>query len=99
MAVSVPAKVNALSKQVSRLYTFRQHEETIMIEMVTKAEVATQLGISERKLEMMVKECRFPPPIRLGKQAKWSRSNVERWQEQLLLSQDAWFERNERRRK
>jgi prophage regulatory protein len=43
------------------------------------ADVAKTLQISERNLRTIVAEGRFPPPVRIGRLARWPRETVERW--------------------
>jgi len=60
------------------------------IRLITKAQVAKQLHMSERSLEKLVKACQFPPPLRLGKQAHWVESVVQNWLEHKAAGQLAW---------
>jgi predicted DNA-binding transcriptional regulator AlpA len=60
------------------------------IVLLTKAEVIKRLSISERSLEKLVKACKFPPPLRIGKQAQWVDSVVHKWLEQKVAKQLAW---------
>ena len=60
------------------------------IVLLTKSEVVKRLGISERSLEKLVKACKFPPPLRIGKQAQWVDSAVHKWLEQKVAKQLAW---------
>lgn len=58
--------------------------------LLNKAELCTQLSISPRTIENMVKAGEFPPPVRLGKQVYWSEVAVARWREVLFLEQENW---------
>lgn len=45
--------------------------------LLSKAQVATRLGCSERSLERLVKQGRFPAPRRYGRAVVWFESVVE----------------------
>ena len=45
--------------------------------LLSKAQVATRLGCSERSLERLVKQGRFPAPRRYGRAVVWFESAVE----------------------
>lgn len=60
------------------------------ITLLTKSEVVQRLGISERSLEKLVKACKFPPPLRIGKQAQWVDTVVHKWLEHTVAKQIAW---------
>lgn len=45
--------------------------------MLSKEQVATRLGCSERSLERLVKQGRFPAPKRYGRSVVWFESAVE----------------------
>ena len=46
--------------------------------LITSAEVARLLGISQRHLANLVKDGKLPPPIRLGYSVRWSLAAIER---------------------
>ena len=58
--------------------------------MLLKAEVCELLGVSDRKLEKMVRANEFPNPLRHGKWLRWSQEAVERWLRIALESQLTW---------
>lgn len=60
------------------------------IQLLSKVAVTERLGISERTLEKLVRAHRFPPPLRLGKEARWDGVVVETWLEQALMPQRNW---------
>ena len=60
------------------------------VELLFKNVVAERLGVSERTIEKLVKARKFPPPLKLGKNAMWSQDVVERWLEQALAPQLTW---------
>jgi predicted DNA-binding transcriptional regulator AlpA len=47
--------------------------------VMTGAEVAAELGISQRSLERWVKRGQFPVPIKYGARRHWLRSVVDAW--------------------
>ncbi|MFG6486249.1 helix-turn-helix transcriptional regulator [Roseateles sp. BYS78W] len=57
---------------------------------MTKAQVCEHLQLSPRALEMAVRRGAFPPPVRIGKRAYWSRKAVLAWHEALFLRQENW---------
>lgn len=61
------------------------------MELMGKQEVCQLLGVCERTLEKMLARCEFPPPLRLGKTARWSREVVEHWLEAKLKPQLEWM--------
>jgi prophage regulatory protein len=71
---------------------------TQMPEFFFKAEVAQCLSLSERAIEKLVKDGKFPPPLRLGKHAVWSKPVVCRWLESSLQPQQDWEPRRKRGR-
>ena len=60
------------------------------MELVGKKDVTSWLGISERTLEQMVRRRQFPPPLRLGKTARWARDVVDAWLQAQLRPQLDW---------
>jgi prophage regulatory protein len=60
------------------------------LQLITKAEVAARLRISERSVEKLVQARKFPPPLRLGKKVHWVESAVMRWLEQAVQAQLEW---------
>ncbi len=59
-------------------------------QLIFKADVAQRLGVSERTIEKLVKAKRFPPALKLGKNAMWAANVVEHWLEQALVPQQTW---------
>jgi prophage regulatory protein len=60
------------------------------VQLICKSAVAQRLGVSERTVEKLVKARKFPPPLKLGKNAVWAHEVVERWLEQVLAPQLTW---------
>ena len=60
------------------------------MELIGKSEVAAHLQVCERTLENLLQRGEFPPPLRLGKKALWTKSVVEAWLEQQLQPQLEW---------
>jgi predicted DNA-binding transcriptional regulator AlpA len=59
-------------------------------QLLKKIELCARLSISLRTLEYMVKEGKFPPPVRIGKYMYWSDKAVFAWQEKLFSKQENW---------
>ena len=59
-------------------------------QLIFKSSVAQRLGVSERTIEKLVKARKFPPPLKLGKNAMWANDVVERWLELALAPQITW---------
>jgi predicted DNA-binding transcriptional regulator AlpA len=57
---------------------------------MTKSQVCEHLQLSPRALEMAVRRGAFPPAVRIGKRAYWSRKAVEAWRETLFRLQENW---------
>lgn len=68
------------------------------VELLGKEAVISMLGICERSLEKLVKEGRFPPPLRLGKTVRWLKSVVLAWLEAQTKAQRDWKPRSTPRR-
>jgi prophage regulatory protein len=49
------------------------------MQIMNKQEVVAELHVSDRTLEIWVRDGKFPKPVRIGKQACWTREAVERW--------------------
>ena len=58
--------------------------------LIDKKKVCALLGISDRKLELLVSSRRFPPPLRLGKKVSWLESVVSKWLMVELADQLNW---------
>lgn len=58
--------------------------------LLGKSDVTQRLGISERTLENLVNEHKFPPGLRLGKHVVWAESVVEQWLLLALAPQMTW---------
>lgn len=63
---------------------------TSPVQLIFKSSVAERLGVSERTIEKLVVARKFPPPLKLGKNAMWASDVVERWLEQALAPQLSW---------
>ncbi len=59
--------------------------------LLNKAQLCKRLTLSSRTVENMVREGRFPPPVRIGKQVYWSAKAVAGWQKALFTAQENWF--------
>jgi len=60
------------------------------IVLLEKSDVIKRLGVSERTLENLMKDRKFPRGLKLGKNAKWDEAAVELWLAQALAPQLAW---------
>ena len=60
------------------------------VQLIFKNAVAERLGVSERTIEKLVAARKFPPPLKLGRNAVWAHDVVERWLGQALAPQQAW---------
>lgn len=49
--------------------------------LMTAVDVASALRISERTLRLWISGGKFPPPKKIGRGARWQRSDVEAWVE------------------
>jgi len=47
--------------------------------LLTKPDVMSLLGVSDRTLEKLVSGRKFPPPLRLGKTVRWPEPKVHEW--------------------
>ena len=68
------------------------------MELLSKKEVADMLKMCERSIENLVRAGSFPPPLRLGKTARWSKAVVEAWLAEQLRAQLEWRARAQSRR-
>jgi predicted DNA-binding transcriptional regulator AlpA len=59
-------------------------------ELLKKSDVCELLNISARCLEYMVKEARFPPPVRVGRFNYWSAKAIDRWRVRCFGAQENW---------
>jgi prophage regulatory protein len=50
----------------------------------TVKQVMERTGLSRSTLWRLVKKGGFPPPIKIGKSARWRESDLDAWEEQLL---------------
>lgn len=62
----------------------------VLTPLLTKAELCRRLSLSARTVENMVREERFPPPVRIGKYVYWSERAVVEWQKALFMAQEQW---------
>ncbi|WP_431273638.1 helix-turn-helix transcriptional regulator [Variovorax ureilyticus] len=60
------------------------------IHLLTKQDVCGLLDVSERTLEKLVSQCKFPPGLLLGKHKKWAAPVVHRWLREALANQMNW---------
>jgi prophage regulatory protein len=60
------------------------------MELLSKKEVGDMLKMCERTIENLVRANVFPPPLRLGKTARWSKAVVEAWLAEQLRAQLEW---------
>jgi predicted DNA-binding transcriptional regulator AlpA len=67
----------------------KPHISTRII-LLEKGDVIKRLGVSERTLENLMKERKFPRGLKLGKNAKWDEAVVEHWLAQALAPQRSW---------
>lgn len=67
-----------------KLHTFTR------IVLLEKSDVIKRLGVSERTLENLMKDRKFPRGLKLGKNAKWDEAVVEHWLSQALAPQRGW---------
>lgn len=49
------------------------------MQILTKQQVVAELYISERTLEIWVRDGKFPQPFRRGKRVLWTREALDRW--------------------
>lgn len=64
----------------------------ILPKVLSKAELCSQLSISQRTIESMVKAREFPPPVRIGKYVYWSEIAVANWHRSRFAQQERWGE-------
>jgi len=57
---------------------------------LTAADVARQLGISERHLWALHSSARLPRPVRLGRSVRWGADELRRWLEAGAPPRDRW---------
>ncbi len=62
----------------------------ISIDLLKKADVCKLLNISPRGLEGMVKDSKFPPPVRVGKFNYWSSKSIDQWRRRRFGAQENW---------
>lgn len=60
------------------------------IHLITKQDVCKKLSISERTLEKLVSESKFPPGRLFGKHKMWVDSVVQRWLHDAVAPQLNW---------
>lgn len=59
-------------------------------QLLSKAALCSQLAISVRTLENLVRAGHFPPPVRIGKHVFWTHKSVFIWQQALFSNQESW---------
>ena len=57
---------------------------------LTSADLAEQLGISQRHLHTLNKAGKVPKPFRLGISVRWARSEIEEWLAAGAPDRTAW---------
>lgn len=57
---------------------------------LTSADLAKELGISQRHLHTLNKSGKIPTPIRLGNSVRWSRALIEEWLSAGAPDREAW---------
>lgn len=55
-----------------------------------KSEVCAELGISERTLNNLVARKEFPPGVRIGKWAYWTRKALDNYRARAFTMQENW---------
>jgi predicted DNA-binding transcriptional regulator AlpA len=55
-----------------------------------KSEVCAELGISERTLNNLVTRKEFPPGVRIGKWAYWTRKALDNYRARAFTMQENW---------
>lgn len=63
---------------------------SVLTPLLTKAELCRRLTLSARTVENMVRDGRFPPPVRIGKLVYWSEKAVFEWQRARFKAQENW---------
>lgn len=63
----------------------------MQIKLLSKAEVAAQLRVSERQVELMVRAKRLPHGVRMGKQVFWDAAVVDAYCRALFAHQTRWL--------
>lgn len=61
------------------------------IQLLTKSEVAAQLRVSERQIELMVRSKKLPHGVRMGKQVFWDAAVVDAYSRSLFAHQRKWL--------
>lgn len=64
---------------------------------LSKAQVLKTLNVSERTLENLVREQKFPPGVKLGRSVYWSPSVIQQWLDAQFANQLAFAEKPKRR--
>lgn len=62
----------------------------ISIDLLKKDDVCKLLNLSPRGLEGMVKDSKFPPPVRVGKFNYWSTKSIDQWRRRRFGAQENW---------
>jgi excisionase family DNA binding protein len=52
------------------------------------SQVATELGVSRRKVWAMLSAGQMPAPVRMGRSVRWRESDIHRWVELGCPSRD-----------
>lgn len=62
--------------------------------LLTKDQICTLLGLSPRGLENMIRRGDFPPPTRVGKRNLWTEPALQAWRERFFHAQELWMPGN-----
>jgi predicted DNA-binding transcriptional regulator AlpA len=68
--------------------------KAITMSQLTKDQICTELGISPRCLENMIRRGEFPPPARLGKRNVWTDRALQAWRQRFFHAQEMWMPGN-----
>lgn len=58
--------------------------------LMTKEQVAKNMGLSARTLEGLVAKGEFPPGVRVGRFLYWTESAITAWHQRRFAMQLAW---------
>lgn len=64
--------------------------QTEQSKLLNKTELCSELCVSARTLENMVKAGHFPPPVKIGKHVYWSAIAVRNWRQSMFAAQENW---------
>lgn len=58
--------------------------------LMTKADLATALATSTKTIDRLDQRGKLPRPIRLGRQNRWRRAEIEQWVEAGMPARREW---------